>query len=200
MFSIMGRITKQWPILWWLNIWDLCRVLRIESTASLSSKFRLTSAHSQGYIQGIRVIEGGYHASQLIYLSFHLLIRFHPSCMSFTPDQVKKIEQFVCPDCSSPGGDKKIRQSYPRSSPPPDHPTKVCLKDSRQVTRIPNLTQIFSKCAPFFSVGAYLTQPLGLTLMMHSSILLETYRTCHGLILWLCGCSLNQSDGRGDIG
>ena len=55
----------------------------------------------------------------------YLACRFHPSCLNFTPDQVKKMEQFVCPDCSSPGGEKKPRQSSPTASPPPDHPTKV---------------------------------------------------------------------------
>ncbi|KAG0590625.1 hypothetical protein KC19_1G114700 [Ceratodon purpureus] len=46
---------------------------------------------------------------------------FHPSCMSFTPDQVKKMEKFICPDCTSQPGEKKVRQSSPRSSPTPDH-------------------------------------------------------------------------------
>jgi hypothetical protein len=55
-----------------------------------------------------------------------LWCRFHPSCMSFTPEQVKKMEQFVCPDCSLPDGDRKLRQSSPGSTPPPDHFNKVC--------------------------------------------------------------------------
>lgn len=46
---------------------------------------------------------------------------FHPSCMSFTPDQVKRMEKFVCPDCSLPDGDRKLRQSSPGSSPTPEH-------------------------------------------------------------------------------
>lgn len=46
--------------------------------------------------------------------------------MSFTPDHVKKMEKFVCPDCTSQPGEKKVRQqSSPRSSPTPDH-VKVC--------------------------------------------------------------------------
>ncbi|KAH8967104.1 hypothetical protein BDL97_03G061900 [Sphagnum fallax] len=47
---------------------------------------------------------------------------FHPICMNFTQEQVKKMEQFVCPDCSSQAGDKKLRQSSP--NPPPDRPAK----------------------------------------------------------------------------
>uniref|UniRef100_A0A7I4DKQ0 BAH-PHD domain-containing protein n=1 Tax=Physcomitrium patens TaxID=3218 RepID=A0A7I4DKQ0_PHYPA len=46
---------------------------------------------------------------------------FHPSCMSMTPDQVKKMEKFFCPDCISQSGEKKVRQSSPRSSPATDH-------------------------------------------------------------------------------
>lgn len=41
--------------------------------------------------------------------------------MSMTPDQVKKMEKFFCPDCISQSGEKKVRQSSPRSSPATDH-------------------------------------------------------------------------------
>nr|PNR42154.1 hypothetical protein PHYPA_016983 [Physcomitrium patens] len=46
---------------------------------------------------------------------------FHPSCMRFTPNQVKKMEKFVCPDCTSQPGGKKVEQSSPRRTPLPDH-------------------------------------------------------------------------------
>ncbi|KAG6557857.1 hypothetical protein Mapa_000625 [Marchantia paleacea] len=43
---------------------------------------------------------------------------FHPTCMNFTAEQVKKMEQFYCPDCSSQlgQGDKKSRNTH-KSSP-----------------------------------------------------------------------------------
>ncbi len=63
-------------------------------------------------------------AFQLFDSMVALVCRFHPICMNFTQEQVKKMEQFVCPDCSSQAGDKKLRQSSP--NPPPDRPAKVC--------------------------------------------------------------------------
>eukprot|EP00249_Psilotum_nudum_P018003 c26594_g1_i3 orf=466-1116(+) len=42
---------------------------------------------------------------------------FHPQCMSLSPEQVKKMDHFYCPDCSSQDGDKKSRNSH-RASPP----------------------------------------------------------------------------------
>ncbi|EFJ16306.1 hypothetical protein SELMODRAFT_445241 [Selaginella moellendorffii] len=39
---------------------------------------------------------------------------FHPTCMSLSPDQVKKLETFHCPECSSsPPDEKKTKKSSP---------------------------------------------------------------------------------------
>lgn len=43
---------------------------------------------------------------------------FHPTCMNLSPEQVKKMEHFYCPDCySSQDGDKKLQNAH-RGSPP----------------------------------------------------------------------------------
>ncbi|CAM6109893.1 unnamed protein product [Calypogeia fissa] len=36
---------------------------------------------------------------------------FHPTCMNISAEQVKKMEQFVCPECSSQPGGKKFRSN-----------------------------------------------------------------------------------------
>lgn len=41
---------------------------------------------------------------------------FHPACMSMSPEQVKKMEHFYCPDCYTQDGEKKTRNSHKDAS------------------------------------------------------------------------------------
>lgn len=44
---------------------------------------------------------------------------FHPACMNMSPEQVKKMEHFYCPDCVTQDGERKTRNSH-RHSPTQD--------------------------------------------------------------------------------
>lgn len=55
----------------------------------------------------------------LMYLSYW---RFHPSCMGMTIEEAKKLDQFLCSDCSSDDDTKRSLNSFPVS---PAAETKV---------------------------------------------------------------------------
>ncbi|KAJ7534674.1 hypothetical protein O6H91_13G104900 [Diphasiastrum complanatum] len=42
---------------------------------------------------------------------------FHPTCMNLSPDQVKKMESFFCPDCHTQNEEKKPKVIHKASSP-----------------------------------------------------------------------------------
>lgn len=105
--------------------------------------------------------------------------RFHPSCMSFTPDQVKKMEKFVCPDCTSQPGDKKVRQSSPRSSPTPDH---VKVHNSTPDTFVTNLRHLVLVDQYLLSVDLHFSLPF-LTRLIFVTTLYSTWSLQFMLIL-----------------
>lgn len=42
-------------------------------------------------------------------------LRFHPSCMGMTIEEAKKLDQFLCTDCSSDDDAKRSINAYPMS-------------------------------------------------------------------------------------
>lgn len=57
---------------------------------------------------------------------FDLVIyfRFHPSCMGMTIEEAKKLDQFLCPDCSSEDDAKKKLNPL---SPSPENKVSISL-------------------------------------------------------------------------
>lgn len=74
----------------------------------------------------------------LIDLAGWLAGRFHPSCMGMTIEQAKKLDQFLCSDCSAEDDSKRSQPSFPVS--PPSEPKVSTIELHRRVLGDQNRT------------------------------------------------------------